>query len=704
MQGNPLLLVTVLLPFAAAPLAYGAGRRGWKASVAVLTLVCALSLAMLALLFAGALRDAGVASAGAGETAVLSLSAGFSLDGVCGFTLALRADGFRALYALLAAFLWLMTSIFSFDYFRHEDNVPRYACFTLMTLGAALGVLLSDTLWTTFLFFEVLSLASYPWVAQSETRPALRAAETYLYIAVIGGLSMLMGLFLLPGNLPNAPLDALPALAGEASGAALWLPCALLLVGFGAKAGAFPLHVWLPKAHPVAPAPASALLSGMLTKTGVFGVLVLTAKLMLHRADWGALLFWVGVVTMLTGALLALLSNDLKRVLASSSLSQIGMILMGAGLCALLGEENGTAVWATVGHMVNHSVLKLLLFLCAGTVTMNAHAVDLDSARGFGRNKPLLHIAFLSGLLGISGAPLFNGYASKSLLHEALLEQLDLLHYRGLATGPFEVAEGLFLLAGGLTLAYMLKLYVCLFWQLNPTRQAEYDKKRSYLSPAGRSALLVCALLPLLIGLLPDVFISGAGRLSQAFLNSVNLRPVRYFSAVNLMGTTKSFVIGVAVYGALVRPLLSRRTANGFHEYPDRKPAWLDLEDSVYRPLLSALVFAGGVISRALERSTDALITLLRRAVLHRRAERPSVPGGNRFVYAVGALMDTFVRALNYTLWRKRPVQPNFVYALAAGNEEMSRQSRRLTRSVSFSLLMFCLGLFLVLAYLLVFS
>jgi len=692
MQGNPLLLATVLLPVLAAPFAYAAGRKRKPRAAGVMTAVSAVCFASLLALLV---------------LAANGVSLFLQMEGVCALTLALRTDGFRALYALVAGFLWLCTSVFSLEYLKHEDNVPRYAFFTLMTFGAMLGVLLSDNLFTAFLFFEVLSLASYPWVAHAETREALRAGDSYLYIAVIGGLCMLMGLFLLPQAMVTESFGGLTASVaelGENAPAALWLPCVLMLVGFGAKAGAFPLHVWLPKAHPVAPAPASALLSGMLTKAGVFGVLVMGAKLMLNDAQWGALIFWLGIVTMVLGALLALLSNHIKRILACSSLSQIGFILVGAGLCVLLKAENGLVAWGTVGHMVNHSLFKLLLFLFAGVIAMNAGVVDLDGARGFGRKKPFLHLVFLSGLLGISGAPLFSGYVSKSLLHEGLSEYVDLRVLNGLASGPYVAAEWLFVIAGGMTLAYMLKIYVCVFWQHHPSRQAEYEGMKRYLSPASKAVLAVCAALPPLLGLLPEALLGSIGRLSEDFLNAANRHAMNVFSTGNLLGACKSFVIGAALYVLVVRPLLSRRTADGYHTYPDGKPAWLDLEDSVYRPLLRFLIVLGLTVSRPLERLTDALLALLRRGLLHVSDKRTPVPGGNVITYAVGSLLDGVVKALNYTLWRKRPVQPSFVYALAAGNEEVNRQARRLTRSISFGLLMVCLGLFITIAYLLLFQ
>lgn len=178
---------------------------------------------------------------------------------------------------------------------------------------------------------------------------------------------------------------------------ALWAAALCVLFGFGAKAGVFPLHIWLPQAHPVAPAPVSALLSGVLTKAGIFGVLLLTAQVLPGDTRWGLLILALGAVTMVLGAVLAVFSNNLKYILACSSLSQIGFILLGVAMISLLGEHNALAANGTVLYMLNHSLVKLTLFLFAGVVYANTHALDLNAIRGFGRGKPLLHAVFLCG-------------------------------------------------------------------------------------------------------------------------------------------------------------------------------------------------------------------------------------------------------------------------------------------------------------------
>ena len=534
MNGSLILLILAVIPMLCAPLAWALGRRGGQRAIAVMIACAAVETA--ALIYFTALAAGGNA-------------ARLTWEGFLGMGIRMRADGFRALYAMIASVMWLVTSLFSRDYLRHDHATGRYAFFTLMTLGAMAGLFLSDSLYTAFLFFEVMSLASYPWVAHEETPEAMRAAQPYLYIAVIRALVMLMGIFLLPARMATLPFSSLPAFVTAYGFDALWLPAVLILFGFGAKAGAFPLHIWLPKAHPVAPAPASALLSGMLTKAGIFGMLVLTCYLMRGCAAFGDLIFRLGVITMFLGALLAIFSTNLKRTLACSSLSQIGFIMVGVGLQGLCAGENGLAAYGAIQHMVNHSLFKLVLFLCAGVVAMNAHALSLNEVRGFGRKKPLLHFCFLMGMLGIAGIPGFSGYASKSLLHEGLLEYIHELTALGEGALPYQVAEWVFIISGGMTLCYMFKLYLCLFWQKNPTRQAEYDGMRKYLSTPSGIALGLCAALIPVLGLLPGVLMSGIGELARPFFNAAAPAhmPIAYFSGENLLGAAKSIIIGVVL-------------------------------------------------------------------------------------------------------------------------------------------------------------
>ena len=556
-----LILLLILLPMALAPLSWLLGRRSkpWRDRFVVAAGFLELALAVWA--------------AAAGGTA--------ALPGLCALGFRFEMDGFRRVYTLVFALMWAMTLLFSPDYFAHHHRRNRYYFFQLLTLGAAMGVFLAGDLFTAFVFFEIMSFTSFVWVIQEETAGAIRAARTYLAVAVIGGLVALMGLFLLWDSLGTLTISELyPAARAAGRLPVLYAAGGCILFGFGAKAGMVPVHIWLPKAHPVAPAPASALLSGALTKTGVWGILAISCNLFRADPAWGTVILALGAVTMLLGAVLALFSVDLKRTLACSSMSQIGFILTGVGMLCLLGEENALAARGTLLHMVNHSVFKLVLFLCAGTVYRNLHCLELNEIRGFGRGKPLLTVCFLLGALGIGGFPLLNGYVSKTLLHEAILEGVP--HYGW----PLKLLEWVFLGSGGLTVAYMTKLFAAIFLEKHPTRQREFDAMRPYLSRPAALALGLSALLIPALGFTADYSMNAIADLGTDFLHGEPLaHAVRYLSPENLKGAAVSIGLGGAVYLLVVRPWM-RKNGN----YVNRWPRRLDLEELVYRPLLLKLL------------------------------------------------------------------------------------------------------------------
>lgn len=654
----------------------------------------------------------------------------FTLPGFCGLGLNLRVDGFRAVYAGVAAFMWMMTGLFAPEYFAHYHNKGRYSLFNLMTLGATLGVFLSDDLYTTFIFFEIMSFTSYTWVAHEETPGAMKAAGTYLAVAVIGGLTTLMGLFLLYFRLGTLSFDGIQAAVylGQASQRELTVATWLVVVGFAAKAGLFPLHIWLPKAHPVAPAPASALLSGILTKSGVFGLIVVCGRLMPGNAAFGNALLVLAVVTMFLGAVLALFSVDLKRTLACSSMSQIGFITVGLSMMTLLGEEGSLAAYGAVMHMMNHSLIKLVLFMAAGVVYMNLHQLNLNDIAGFGRKKPLLHIAFLLGALSIGGVPpIGSGYNSKSLLHEAILELVAHQQAHGGVWLPYKLVEIVFLVSGGLTVAYMTKLYICLFWQKHPTRQEEFNGMKHYMNGLSAFALLGSAAVLPVLGALPAYVLSPVGQRSAAFFGQKALpHAIAYFSLENLQGAAVSIAIGAAVYLLIVRRCLMRQAENGVSMYVNLWPAKLDLEERVYRPLVmellpnAALAVTGflanlpdgrlvrvvipqiaSAVTRFLSELPERIVMFFRRGVFRPKKTASPVPVGNRLTWNLGLAMNAVARALNKTVCRRRPLRTDFEAVFAASWRELSESLSNLTISVSFGLLLLCIGLYLTCVYLL---
>ena len=693
-----------------------------------------------------------------------------AIPGICGFGLHFQLDGFRLIYTCMAVLMWTVSGVFSGEYMAHYEKRRRYYLFFWITFLATVGVFLSEDLYTTFIFFEIMSLTSYVWVAFDERKESLKAAETYLAVAVIGGMVMLMGLFLLYDMLGTLKISELQAAAAravqEGRQGRLYAAGLLLLFGFGAKAGCFPLHIWLPKAHPVAPAPASALLSGILTKTGIFGVIVVSCRLFGGDGAWGLLIFLLGLVTMFLGALLAMFSINLKKTLACSSVSQIGFILVGVGMCGLLtaaGENPAIAARGTFLHMVNHSLFKLVLFLCAGVVYMDLHELDLNKIRGFGKGKPFLAFCFLMGALGIGGIPGWSGYVSKTLLHESIVGYQELVA-EGLAaaggasgvglaaaggasgvglaasggassiglaagslTGPLSgtslvvsrltgspifwtFAEWVFLLTGGMTVSYMLKLSVALFVEEDPGLKDRFTSMNGhYMRMASKAVLLIPAILILGMGLTPSLTMDRLADMGQGFFLAGGMEhKVHYFAMANLKGGLISIGIGCLLYLLVIRKLLmaqapqmqtgkaarsgGTKKAGGAGQacYVDRWPQFLDLETMLYRPILQALlpnvcgtvlgwldryliqtlvtVFlaVSGLVCRAMDQLADGAILLARRTT-HRQV-RVKPPKKEKDL--IERWLET---GLDGVAWE----------------------------SFSFGLMLFCIGLCLTLGYLL---
>ena len=599
MRGNYALLFLVLWPMFGGLASYYAGKKSRLVRDYMADAVCLIELAGVLSLWG-------------------SLGSELIIPGVCGLGMKFKIDGFRFIYAVIIAFMWSATTIFSREYLAHHHNRNRYYLFVLLTLGSIMGVFISGDLFTTFMFFEMMSLFSYIMVVQDETQDAQRAAQTYLAIAIIGGLVTLTGLILLYNYTGTLDIDALAKFTLQDK-SPLYIPGFLVFVGFAAKAAIFPSHIWLPTAHTAAPAPSSALLSGLLTKSGLFGIIVLSSGIFLHDSRWGLMLLILAVITMVLGAVLAVFSVNIKRTLACSSMSQLGFILTGIAMQCFLGHDNDLAVRGTILYMVGHSLIKLVLFLCAGVVHMNTHQLNLNDIRGFGRGKKVLMFAFVMGGLGLMGFPLINGYLGKTLIHEAIVEHLHALSH-GAGTLPFmtigaekfmfSVCEWLFLISGGLTTAYVIKLFIALFI----AKPAEgMHQKDIYISWMNAIVLTVSALILPAIGF----FTSEIGDKIAIFGSSFMRGPehhhtVHYFTFENLEGALISITIGVAVYFLFVRKVLQSESVKGEIRYVDLWPSWLNIENAIFRPVIGLLLpFMGSLFAKVVDLITAGPVTLL---------------------------------------------------------------------------------------------
>ncbi|MBR5760536.1 MAG: NADH dehydrogenase [Lachnospiraceae bacterium] len=583
--------------------------------------------------------------------------------------------GLKTLYIIVSLFAWIISLLFAPRYLSHDKHKGRFYVFSLITLAATVGVFAAGDLFTLFTFFEVMSLASYVWVAQEEKNKALKAADTYMAVAVIGGLVLLMGILLLYTNVGTLKLSELKEACetgGRFGRGRIYAAAFCMFFGFAAKAGAFPIHIWLPKAHPVAPAPASALLSGVLTKAGIFGILIVCYTVLPEDALWGSFVMGIGIITMVLGAMLALFSTDIKRTLACSSVSQIGFIIVGCACGTLLGAEAALVRYGIVLHMVNHTVVKLCVFLVAGVVYQNLHSLDLNVIRGFGKKKPFLGLSFALGGMSLAGIPGFLGYLSKTALHEGLLEAGEVLGNEVIVKG----VEAMFLFSGGCTLAYMLKLFTCVFVEKNVDagKQEKYDGITDYMGIVQKAAVAIPALLVLGLGI------------------TIAIRDEYSFFNLEIMsGSFISIAIGLFMYFVFVRKFLMSKSA-----YLNLWPKWLDMEEKVYKPLLVTLLpTAFGFLMRFLDELADRIVLLLRKTVYRDSNWAPERIEGTWYTHLIGHAADLAKSV------KTGEVSYDIEHKLALKHMENQENKSLAQRSLSYGLILACGGMFLMLGFIL---
>ena len=379
--------------------------------------------AALCLLVAGA--AAGALSSGT-ETAVLPL-------GLPGLPFHFRLDALSAFFLMLLGSASAGVSVFAAGYFRKgEGTPPGLLCLLYHLFLASMAmVLLADDAYVFMVMWELMALSSFFLVTANHTIPAIRrAGYLYLLVAHIGALAILLAFGVLQANTGDYTFDNMRA----QSPTPFWASVAFLLafLGFGAKAGILPLHVWLPEAHPAAPSPVSALMSGVMLKTAIYGWLRIGFEILpAQHAWWGVLALAVGLVTALFGVVFAAVQTDMKRLLAYSSIENIGLLSVAFGLALLFSGYGlptlaALALTALLYHALNHAFFKSLLFLGTGAVLHATGERNLGKLGGLLRFMPWVGWLALVGSLAAAGLPPLNGFVSEWLLLQSFLFTLGL--------------------------------------------------------------------------------------------------------------------------------------------------------------------------------------------------------------------------------------------------------------------------------------
>lgn len=333
-----------------------------------------------------------------------------------GIDFVLRADALSMFFALLSAVLWLATTIYAIGYLEDSPKRNRFFGFFSLCVTATLGVALAGNLVTFLLFYELLTLATYPLVVHRGTQVSLRAGRVYLAYTLTGGALLLTGiawLHALAGNLEFTAQGFLSGLVQDHS-AALVAIFVLLIAGLGAKAALLPLHGWLPQAM-VAPAPVSALLHAVaVVKAGAFGIVRVVHDVygfeVVAQLGVAGPLAAIAAVTIVYGSLRALFQTDIKRRLAFSTVSQVSYIVLGTAIAGPVATVGGVA------HLVHQGLMKITLFFCAGNLAETLGIHRIEDLRGVGRRMPWTMAAFTLGALGMIGVPPMAGFFSKWFL------------------------------------------------------------------------------------------------------------------------------------------------------------------------------------------------------------------------------------------------------------------------------------------------
>ncbi len=421
------------------------------------------------------------------------------LDALSGF--------FLALIGVVTFAVGLYGPAYVRGFERGRDPLPVLGGFAGLFLAGMLLVVLADDAFLFMVAWEVMSLSSYFLVVFHHDNAAnRRAAFLYLLMAHVGGLAILLGYGVLAsfgGGFAFEAMRAAPLSFGWAS-----VAFSLAFLGFGMKAGLVPLHAWLPEAHPVAPSHISALMSGVMLKVAVYGFIRFVFDLIgeVHW-QWGVAVTAVGSLSALLGVLYALVQNDLKRLLAYSSVENLGIIFIGLGL-ALVFQGTGNSLLGTLAfvaalyHAINHALFKGLLFFGAGAILHSTHERDLDQMGGLLRRMPWTGLFFLVGALSISALPPFNGFVSEWLTFQAALQAWQL--ESGVLRSLIPIAAAMLALTGALAAACFVKVYGVAF--LGQARSRHVRRARQV--PIGmRAGQGVLAFLCLLFGVLPTAVV-----------------------------------------------------------------------------------------------------------------------------------------------------------------------------------------------------
>jgi proton-translocating NADH-quinone oxidoreductase chain N len=402
--------------------------------------------------------------------------------------------------AFSVTFLGFFATVYSYNYMEHDSRLTEYYTLLSALIVGMIGVAFAGDFFTLFIFWELMSLASYTLVSfRKESWGPIEAGFKYMVMGAIGSTILFFGMALLYGMAGTVNFAQISSVIhGQPFNLWLFLVFAFILIGFGVKAAIFPLHTWLPDAHPEAPSPISAMLSGMLIETGLYAMLRILF-LIFEPSFFKIPIAVLAVLTMTVANITALLQSDIKRMLAYSSIAQIGYMLIGLAVGTSYGAMG------LLLHIFNHSLMKGMAFLAAGSLIHEADTREISDLQGIGRKMPLTTFSLFTALLGLGGVPGTNGFISKFVLfNSAIGSGLSWLAIAGILNSV-------------LSMAYYLR--TMRFLVSEPLERIMNLKEVPVLMV---SVTLSMVVLVILTGLFPAPVINIANLAADSFVDGLN--------------------------------------------------------------------------------------------------------------------------------------------------------------------------------------
>ncbi|RJQ53632.1 MAG: monovalent cation/H+ antiporter subunit D family protein [Actinobacteria bacterium] len=432
----------------------------------------------------------------AGNTIHMEVVTGFPVE------FSLYVDGLGLVLAIVASGLWFLSSLYAVKYMEHEHHRMRFDVFSLFSLAGMMGIVTTGNMFSFYIFFEMMAILSYLLVIHEETPEAMRAGLKYLFMGIIGGLTVLVAIvatYVITGSV-DLTRGGLGALQHSPFFAVIFWS---YIFGFAVKAGMFPVHVWLPDAHPVAPSPASALLSGVMIKAGAFGMIRTVYAIFGRGVSNGAALnqtlLVLALITMILGSAVAITQTEIKRLLAYSSIAQIGYVILGIAMLSAQG------LIGSIYHIFGHAMMKGSLFLAAGAIIFMTGLRNIEDLRGIGKRMPVTMTAFTLAAFSMIGFPPFIGFLSKWTLAQGAL---DSAHNNIFALWVAVVIISALLLSSLLNVVYYGPIVIRAWFDKGPGEghDAESHAKTKHEDPPWQMTLPIVALAAgtLVFGLFPS--------------------------------------------------------------------------------------------------------------------------------------------------------------------------------------------------------